>query len=471
MNRKQQLFKYIIADYITASLSWLCLFAFRRFYIEPLSFDYKLSLEPEIKLILGMLLIPVFWLLLYYLSGYYKDVIRKSRLKDIVQTFLQSLAGAIVVFFLLFLDDVIDTYRNYYLLFGVYLSVHFIFTLIPRFIFTSISVYNIKKGKVFFNTIIIGNSDQAVDIINDLKNQTISTGNRIVGLVYIREKAQYPLSGQVPELGNLNNIKEIINNHNAEEVIIALEPGEENQMSDILNKLAVNKVIIKAIPSMYDILIGKVRMSHLFAAPLIQVSHDLMPVWQENVKQIADIIFSIIALILLSPLILFLALRIKLTSAGPVIHSQERVGQYGRLFKIYKFRSMYINAERNGPELSSKDDVRLTKTGRFMRKYRLDEIPNFWNVLKGDMSLVGPRPERQFYIDQIVEKAPHYVHLHKVKPGITSWGQVKYGYAENIDQMILRLKYDILYIENMSLLMDMKIILHTVFTIMRGKGI
>jgi len=222
---------------------------------------------------------------------------------------------------------------------------------------------------------------------------------------------------------------------------------------------------------MNDILLGKVQMPDIFSAPLIQVTHDLMPVWQENFKQLSDIIISILVLILTSPLILILAIGIKLSSPGPVIHRQERVGRYGKIFKICKFRSMYMDAEKNGPELSCKDDTRLTHIGRFMRKYRLDEIPNFINVVKGEMSIVGPRPERKFFIDQIVQQAPHYVHLHKVKPGITSLGQVKFGYAENIEQMIQRLQYDLLYIQNMSLFMDFKIMLYTVLTILSGKGV
>ncbi len=132
---------------------------------------------------------------------------------------------------------------------------------------------------------------------------------------------------------------------------------------------------------------------------------------------------------------------------------------------------MYVGAEKNGPELTRKDDNRLTPFGKFMRKWKFDEIPNFWNVLKGEMSLVGPRPERHFYIDQIVEKAPHYVRLHRIKPGITSWGQVKYGYAENVDEMIIRLKYDLLYMENMSLFVDFQIMISTILRLFRGRHI
>ena len=202
-----------------------------------------------------------------------------------------------------------------------------------------------------------------------------------------------------------------------------------------------------------------------------EVTHEVMPTWQQNVKQLMDLVLSMMSLIILSPIILFLAIGVKLSSPGPIFYKQPRVGRYGREFQIYKFRSMYHNAEENGPELSSKHDPRVTRFGQFMRKHRLDEIPNFFNVLRGDMALVGPRPERAYFIRKITEEAPHYVLLHKVKPGITSWGQVKYGYAENVEEMVKRLRFDILYIENRSLFVDMKILFYTVITIVKGKGV
>jgi exopolysaccharide biosynthesis polyprenyl glycosylphosphotransferase len=222
---------------------------------------------------------------------------------------------------------------------------------------------------------------------------------------------------------------------------------------------------------MYDILTGRVRMSAILGVPLIQISHQLMPAWQENIKNIIDIVISLVALIILSPLCIFLIIGVKLSSRGPIFYSHERIGRYGKPFTIYKFRSMYVNAELNGPELSSKNDTRITKFGRFMRKSRLDEIPNFFNVIKGDMSLVGPRPERKYFIEKITKRAPHYLHLLKVKPGITSWGQVKFGYAEDVDQMVKRLKYDMIYLDNMSLYVDIKIIIYTLLTIVRRKGV
>jgi exopolysaccharide biosynthesis polyprenyl glycosylphosphotransferase len=222
---------------------------------------------------------------------------------------------------------------------------------------------------------------------------------------------------------------------------------------------------------MTDILSGRVKSTTIFETPLLEVGHELMPVWQANMKQLSDLVISLLALIILLPLEIFLIVGVKLSSPGPLFYKQERIGRYGKPFKIIKFRSMYINAETNGPELSTKSDPRVTRFGQFMRKHRLDEIPNFLNVLRGEMSLVGPRPERQYYIDKITKEAPHYVHLQKVKPGITSWGQVKYGYAENVEQMVRRLRYDILYIENMSLFVDIKILFYTVATIFRGSGV
>lgn len=221
---------------------------------------------------------------------------------------------------------------------------------------------------------------------------------------------------------------------------------------------------------MQDYLLGSVKTTSIFTEPLVQISPHMMPPWQESIKRLIDLSASLVALILLSPVYIALYLFVKFSSPGPAFYFQERIGLHGKPFMIPKFRSMYVGAETDTPQLSSKDDSRITPVGKFMRKVRLDELPQFFTVLTGKMSLVGYRPERQYFIDQIVKRAPHYRLLFKIKPGITSWGQIKFGYASNVDEMVQRLKYDILYVENMSLAMDFKIMFYTVLIIVKGSG-
>jgi exopolysaccharide biosynthesis polyprenyl glycosylphosphotransferase len=471
MNKRLHTFKYLFFDFLTALISWSLFYIYRKTYIEPIDFGYKTPIEFNHKYFIGIIIIPCFWIFLYYLSGYYKDIYRKSRLKELAQTLFTILIGSIIIFFVALLDDQVHYYKQYYKLFSSLIIIQFIATYIPRLTITSITNYKIHTRKIGFNTIIIGSNRKAFEIYQKIKNQPRSVGNKFIGFLNIIEKEKFLLEKNLQNLGNIKDIKEIIDKHKIEEVIIALESKEHKEIEKIINHLEDRDVIIKVIASMYDILTGKVKMSHIYSTPLIQISHSLMPTWQLQTKQLIDIGISLFALILFSPFILFLAIGIKLSSKGPIFYTHERIGLFGKPFTLIKFRSMYTDAEKNGPALSSKDDNRITGFGKFMRKSKLDELPNFFNVLRGDMSLVGPRPERKYFIDQIVDKAPHYLHLQKVKPGITSWGQVKYGYAENVNQMIERLKYDILYIENMSVYVDFKIMIYTLLIILKGRHI
>ena len=471
MNRKKQVFKYIFFDVVSAAIAWTLFNYYRKRFIETPLFAENIYFTPDSKFFLGLVLFCMFWVLLFDVTGFYNDVFRKSRLKELGNSISITLIGVIFIFFLLLLDDYISTYRNYYQLFTTLFILIFLLTYIPRLIITSDTIHKIHKRIYGFKTVIIGDGEKALELYNELQSQKKSQGYKIIGYVPINQNSSGRLQGIIPELGGIAEISQIVRNYQVEELLIAPDKSDGGNMVKIINDLLGLNVVVKAIPSLYDYLTGRVKMSGILGAPLMLISFELMPVWQVRLKQLIDYIFALIAIIISIPIALILIILIKSTSRGPLLHKQERIGQYGKPFTLFKFRSMFIDAEAAGPALSSKNDMRVTPIGRFMRKTRLDEIPNFFNVLRGEMSLVGPRPERQYYIDQIVQVAPHYIHLQKVKPGITSWGQVKYGYAENIDQMVERLKYDLLYIENMSIFVDIKIIIYTLITIFKGKGV
>ncbi|MCX6223440.1 MAG: sugar transferase [Bacteroidia bacterium] len=470
MNKRRQLLKYLISDFLTAGSSWTLFFVFRKVVIESKKFGYPVPVEFNHAFFLGLAIIPVAWVLFYFITGYYKEVFRKSRLSELGQTISTTFIGVLIIFFVLILDDTVKTYANYYLSFLVLFGLHLTLTYLPRLVFTTISAHRIHNRIIGFPTLLIGSDKRAEDLFLGMVSQPRSTGNSFIGFISVSKYDNYLMDRHIPHLGSLIDLQKILVLHPVEEVIIAIESSEHELLKKIINRLEYRKVTIKVIPDMYDILTGMVKMSSIIGTPLIQISHDLMPAWEVNLKRIIDFITSIFALIILSPVYLFLTVGVKLSSKGPVLYSHERIGRYGKPFTIYKFRSMFSDAEDDGPALSSHNDARITGFGMFMRKSRLDELPQFYNVLIGDMSLVGPRPERQYFIDQIIKKAPHFNHLQKVRPGITSWGQVKFGYASNVEEMIERLKYDILYIENMSLLVDLKILIYTIKTILDASG-
>lgn len=470
-NHKNRRFLYITFDFLSASGAWVMFYLFRKIQIEPQVFGMDIPIELGTRFWAGALGLPFAWIMFYYFTGFYRDIYRRSRLNDFNRTFTTSLLGVLVIFFLLILDDTIVDYTNYYSLFFTLFLLHLTLTLIPRMVLTSRTVSRVHRREIGFKTVFIGSNENAVDVYFDILDQKRASGHQILGFINVHQKEHYQLQDHLAHLGGHRDMEQILRDLHVEEVIIALDSSEHGKIGDIINRLSLLDIRISAIPSMTDILIGKVKSTTIFGTPLLEVDHDLMPPWQVNLKQLIDFVLSVLALAILSPLILVLAVGVKLSSPGPIMYKQPRVGRFGKEFQIYKFRSMYHNAEENGPELSSKHDPRVTRFGQFMRKHRLDEIPNFLNVLKGEMSLVGPRPERAYYIEKITAQAPHYIHLHKVKPGITSWGQVKYGYAENVEEMVKRLRYDILYIENMSLFVDLKILFYTGITIIKGKGV
>ena len=453
----------LLIDFVSSMLAWALFYYLRKIYVEHTSFQIEDSFY------WGICLVPMGWVLFYALQGTYRDVRRLYRLKIFNLTFIATVFGSIVIFFTLLLNDEVSTYKSFYLSILILSMSHFFCVFIPRIIVVSFIVKAVHKNLIGFRTLLIGGSERAVTIYQEITALPKGEGNNFVGFVNLNG-IDHLLKDSLPYLGHADDLEGIIREQGIEEVIIALDSSEHERLRNLLTRIEGSNVIVKILPDMYDIISGSVKMTNIFGALLIEVNAESMPVWQQSLKRAMDIVLSLLALIILSPLFLFLAILVKTSSKGPVFFSQERIGLNGKPFRIIKFRTMFPDSERNGPQLSSANDTRITQSGKFMRKTRFDEFPQFYNVLKGDMSLVGPRPERQFYIDQITKLEPQFVQLTKVRPGITSWGQVKYGYAENVDQMIQRMKYDLLYLKNRSIALDIKIMLYTIIIIFRAKG-
>jgi len=462
---KTEQLKRIFFDTITASISWVLFFYYRKEIIENSSFIVSETL------IYGTCVITCFWLTIYILSGNYVDVRRVSRLGELYRTIYQSTIGCLIIFFFLIIDD-IENYENYTFyykaIFALIVS-HFLPTFLTRYMITKSMVGKIQNRKIQFKTILIGDTKSILETFNLLNNMSRSAGYGILG--YINCDANKDVENiNTSNLGSIHNLEQIINQTNTENAILTFDKNQFRDISNIINTLIYHDIITHVTPNLVDLLVGKVKMQSFFNVSLIEIKQIKMPIFQTFLKRIIDIVFSMLALILLSPVLVIIGICVKATSNGPVLYYQERLGYKKKVFKIIKFRSMRLNAENNTPLLSSNNDHRITKWGKIMRKYRLDELPQFYNVLIGEMSIIGPRPERDFFAQQIILKAPHYKLIHKVKPGITSWGMVKFGYAENIDEMISRLKYDIIYIENLSLLNDFKVFILTILIVLQGRG-
>ncbi len=456
--------KWLIITDIAGSMATWLLFYFLRTEI----YDYDFSVPPGFYV--GAALYTAGWLSLHLLSGAYEDLYHKTAITETFRTFLVSLIGCLTLLFFFILKNPHTDNTRYYSEFYCLLIPILLVTLINRMAFLFLCKKQLSKGSVFFNVLLVGSGKNASSFYKSFQQSNQGTGYFINSFLNTNGNNGIHLPGSISKYNDLTRLDNIIAKHHVEEVIITVEKNERNLLTRILQQLSDTDVNIKIMPDAVDIITGAVQTSNVMGAPLIDVHSGLLPSWQRNIKRLIDIVISLISLVILLPVLIYTAIKTKLSSPGSIFYLQERIGYKGKPFTIYKFRSMKADAESKGPLLSSDDDPRIIPWGKVMRKWRLDELPQLINILKGEMSLVGPRPERKFYVDQIIEQQPEFKYLFKVKPGLSSWGMVKFGYASSVDEMIQRMQYDLMYVENISLLLDIRIMILTLITLLKGTG-
>ncbi len=464
MNKKIEKILIVSTDFISINLAWTIFYLLR---VRSGFFD--LDITPEF--LIPMIAAYLYWIVIFTFVGMYRTWFALSRFDELSTLFKASFVGVFILFFLIFIDDYMHGVPSASrILIFLYWGLFFVLAGTGRVLIRSFQRNLLIKGYGRRNALIVGFNKKANDV-HDQVTQHPALGLDIKGYLAVHSENLDKSYKGIKVVGNINDIENLIDSFSVKEIIIALERENNDVLIDLIAKSDNKNVGLKIVPDLYDILSGQARTSQIYGIPLIDIMPQLMPEWEKKLKRLIDIIVSMIILTLSFPVILISSVAIKIDSAGPVFFKQERCGQNGKVFRIYKFRSMKKDAEKStGPVWSRKDDPRITRVGRIIRKIRVDEIPQFINVLKGEMSIVGPRPERPYFVEMLSHEIPYYQRRLKVRPGITGWAQVKHKYDETIEDVKTKLRYDLFYIENMSLRMDFKILFRTIFVVLFGKG-
>lgn len=464
MSKSVEKILLLVTDFITINLAWLVYS-----YIRLQTGWFALIIAPEF--ILPILVIYFYWLIIFTFVGMYRTWFASSRFDEISTLFKASFFGVFLLFFLIFIDDYMHNVATATrILIFIYWGLFLLFVGSGRIIIRSVQRNLLIKGIGRRNGLVIGFNPKAKEVLDSVLTAP-ALGIDIKAFVAVNNENIGKDYKDIKVENTTDQLVEIMNKYDVKEIIIALEKEDHDVLVDVITKTEGRGVNLKIVPDLYEILSGQARTSQIYGMPLIDIMPELMPEWEKKLKRLMDIFISFLILVLSSPITLLTAVAIKIDSKGPVFFKQERLGQNGKPFNVIKFRSMIQDAEKyTGPVWSKKDDPRVTRMGKFVRKVRIDEIPQMFNVLKGEMSLVGPRPERAYFVEKLSQEIPYYRRRLKVRPGVTGWAQIKHKYDESIEDVKIKLKYDLFYIENMSLRMDFKILLRTVYVVLFAKG-